>query len=184
MSEPTGAEALELYLDSEDESVATGWRIEDLTSADWALKRVGDLEREIAENEKVLTATVERAKARTEKLNARAANGVRFFTWALQAYAEAHRGELIAGKKKSRALLHGVLSWRKTGGGLVVTDETRLLEWARAHSRIRVKESPALDEIKKDFKDAGVVPDGMDVEPEGEKFVAKPVALEDVRPEL
>jgi len=175
----SGAAELEAYLDEEREEAQTGWRVENLIDADWCLKRIANLQREIAENEAIEAAHIQRLKLRTLALNERVARGVRFFTGAIQAYAEQHRPELCPGKKKSRALAHGSIGWRKVGGGLTVTDQAKLLEWAKAKSPegglVRVKEEPALALIKTVFETTGEVPDGTEPNPERDEFQVKPL---------
>ena len=171
-------DAVEEYQDEEMPEARPGWHIGDLGALDWALSRVADLEREMAENERLAALAIERIRLRTLKLNERAARGVQFFSGRIREYAELHRAELLGGgKKKSRALVHGTVGWRKKGGGLSVTDVEALLAWARAQpveaELLRIKEEPALSAIKKHYAATGEVPDGCDVEPEVEEFTLK-----------
>lgn len=167
----------ESYIDDEEPAVSNVWTIQSLEDADWALKRIGDLEQEVAENQKVFDKALLRLKLRQAQLSKRANSGIAFFTFKLQAYAEAHRAELIKGKKKSRALLHGSLGWRKTGGGLEVTDKEALLVWARAQpvesELLRITEAPAIANLQKHFKETGEVPPGTEPKPEVDVFTLK-----------
>lgn len=168
--------ARDVYVDEVEPSVTEVWCVSDLTSADWALSRLADLEREQAENRALEAAAISRIKLKAELLNEKLGRGVAFFRSRIEAYAETHRAELLGGgKKKSRALLHGTIGWRKTGGGLEVKDEAALLAWAQSQPAesgvLRIKESPALDEIGKAFKRTGEIPPGMDVKPEVEKLI-------------
>ena len=178
----SGVAELEAYLDEESPEVNERWHVESLVDADWALKRICDLEREIAENQAIEAANIERIRARTATLNERAERGVRFFTAAIQAWAERHRAELCPGKKKSRALAHGSIGWRQTGGGLSVTDEAKLLEWAKAQPKewgvLRVKEEPALGVIQKVCEASGEVPPGTEPKEKRDEFQAHPMKLE------
>lgn len=158
--------------------VTDAWHIQDIPTADWALGRVCDLEREIAENEAVADLAISRIHLRTQALNARAQRGVEFFKGRIAAFAESHREALLGGgKKKTRSLLHGSISWRKSGGGLQVQDKEALLDWARLQPAelgfVRIKEEAAVDEVKKAFKATGEVPPGCDVAPEGEEVIVK-----------
>ena len=174
----------ERYVDSEDDSVRDGyWRIENVQSLDWALSRIADLEREQAENAAIVEEHIQRLRLRLERLNAKAERGLRFFRSQVQAYADAHRHELLGGgKKKSRALPHGMVGWRKKGGGLTVVDREALLSWCRKQDvelgLIRIKEEPAVDEVKRAFKSLGEVPPGCDVEEEREELIIKTTSEE------
>lgn len=158
------------------------WSIQNLETADWALGRIADMQREIEENKVLEAAALTRVKLRAGLLNEKAMRGIRFFESRLQAFAEANRELLLkGGKKKSRDLINGVLSWRKTGGKLEVKDATALLEWARVQpvetGVLRITEAPALDEIKKLFKTTGELPPGTDISPEGEEFQVKATSM-------
>lgn len=165
----------------DDESghpVREGWRVENLSSADWALSRIADLEEELAENNVVLEQAMARIRSRTEKLNEQITKGITFFRSALAAYAHEHRDALLkGGKKKSRSLLHGSIGWKQAGGDLKVQDRDALLVWARTQpvekEFVRIKEEPAVDAVKRHFKLTGEVPPGCEVEPEREDFTVK-----------
>lgn len=171
---PLSENALLLEVDDVDE----GWSIRDLETADWALLRLADLEREVEENTRVTNVHISKLQQRCQALNQTVIRRTEFFRQALAAFAQTHRAALLgSGKKKSRALLHGTLGWRKTGGGLTVTDKEALLEWARAQpvelELVRVKEEPALPEIKRHFASTGELPPGTETSPEVEEFVVK-----------
>lgn len=156
-----------------------GWHIDSLADADWVLKRLADLRAEVEENKRIEEAAIARIKLKTQALNNRVERGVCFFESKLRDYAEQHRVELLkGGKKKSRSLLHGTLGWRKVGGQLRVVDPDALMQWAVQqpveNGFVRIKEEPAIDEIKRHFKTCGEVPPGMDVTPESEDFFVKP----------
>ena len=178
MSETSGADMLEAYLDDENEEVTVGWSVQSLADADWCLKRIADLQREADENTAIEALNIERLKLRTRALNKKALRGVEFFTGALMAYAEAHRGELLTGKKKSRARAHGTIGWRAVGGGLTVLDKEKLLAWAKSQPApdvlVRVTEAPAMDAIKALVEVTGEVPDGTEPNPKRDEFQAKP----------
>jgi phage host-nuclease inhibitor protein Gam len=174
----SGAEALEAYFDDEDSEVTEAWSVKSLADADWCLKRIADLQREADENTAIEALNNERLKLRTPALNKKCLRGVEFFTGALHAYAEQHRGELLTGKKRSRALAHGSIGWRSVGGGLTVLDKDKLLAWAKAQppdaGLVRTTEAPALDAIKALAEVTGEVPDGTEANPKRDEFQAKP----------
>lgn len=172
------------YLDEESEDVRPGWRIGSIDEADWALKRIADLKAEISENEAVIQAHIARLKVRLENLNSRAANGIGFFESRLREYAEANRGELLkGGKKKSRTLPHGSIGWRKKGGGFEVKDPVALLAWAQTQpvemGLVRIKEEPAIAQIKAYVEKSGELPPGTDLKEETEEFSVKTTEVSD-----
>lgn len=168
----------EAYQDEQDEKVSEAWMVTSLEECDWALSRIADLEAEQEENERIAAAAIQRIKDRLAGMNAKAERGVRFFSGKVQAFAERERDLLLkGGKKRSRELVHGVIGWRASRGGLKVTDEAKLLAWARAQpvesEVLRVKEEPALSVIGEHFERTGEVPDGMEPKEASEAFFVK-----------
>jgi phage host-nuclease inhibitor protein Gam len=167
-------ELVSLYVDEDRPEVREGeWKVEELSSADWALGRLGELEREIEVNESIAAQRIAEIEARTARLNARAKKGVDFFRAQLEAYAATHRTELLGtGSRKTRGLPNGSIGFRKSGGDLKTVDREALLTWAREQpvelELVRMKEEPCLNEIKKLAKEKSFVPPGMEKEPEGE----------------
>lgn len=161
---------------------ASDWRIETPADADWALERLGDFERQKKENVVIGQTRVEAILFRVSNLNDALEKKAAFFRQHLIAYAQAHRAELIIGKKKSRDFPSGTIAYRKTGGGLVVKDKSVLLDWARKQpvelNFVRIKEEPAVDEIKLASKTSGEVPEGMEYEPEAEVIKLEPKVAE------
>jgi len=158
-------------------AVPETWTIQDLATADWALSRIADLEREIAENESLAETAIARIKLRTELLNERASKGLAFFRSRIEGYAQANREHLIPGKKKTRSLLHGSISWRSTPERLKVVDASATLTWAQTQpieaGLIRIKEEldkPALNAL---FKSTGEMPPGTELEPAKEELQIK-----------
>ena len=157
----------ERYIDTEDDTVRDGWRIENVQSLDWALSRIADLEREQNENAAIVEEHIQRLKLRLDKLNAQAERGLKFFRSQVQAFAEQHRAELLGGgKKKSRALPHGTVGWKKVPAKAVLQDKDALLAWARSQpvedEVIRIAEEPAWAVIKKRIEATGEVLPGTD----------------------
>ena len=177
-SAPIGEAPSPAYRDEENEAVDETWSIKDLPTADWALSRLGALEREMAENQAIATAAVERILLRTDKLNATARRGAEFFRRVLATYAEQHRPELLgSGKKKSRALLHGSLGWRSRAEKLEVVDGEVVLAWAQMQpvetGVLRIKEELDRKALAALFKKTGELPPGTELEPASEDFYIK-----------
>lgn len=166
------------YVDSDNESVREGWSISDLGELDWALSRVADLEQEKSENAAIVQQAIDRLKVRLERLNAQADRGLTFFQSRIQAYAEAHRAELLkGGKAKSRKLPHGTVAWKKVPAKATVADKDALLAWAKEQpvesGMVRFKEEAAWDRIKEHVETTGEDIPGVELKPEGETFTVK-----------
>lgn len=173
---------LESYVDDSDPQVAAKWRIKSLADADWALRRAGELQAEMDENNRILEEAIARLTLRNDNLNARIARGVSFFEWHLKRWAETNRAVLLkGGARKSRKFLHGSIGWRAKGGGFFVVDEAELLGWAQQQDPllgfVRITEKPAIDAIKEHAKRTGECPPGMDVREPDDVFEVKPHAL-------
>lgn len=177
------SELAELFadLDQLDAEKRGAWCVNSLEDADFALRRLGELQTEISENLRVEQANIDRIKLRTEALNKRCQRGVDYFAGKLREYVEAHRAELFKGKKKSRALLHGHIGTRLVGSGLKVVDAAKLLEWCAKQpvelEVLRVIQEPALAAIKEHSKHTGEIPDGMTLSAGEDEFYAKPINL-------
>lgn len=174
--------AAEGYQDEQDALVREGWRIEDMAAADWALRRLAELQRTVAENEAVLKASIERLKERTKRLNAQHERGIAFFEGKLREFAEPRKAELLTGKKKSRSLPSGDIGWRSVAEKLAVVDEAAAIEWARTQpvesELLRIKEEVNKAALAAHYRESGEVPPGCDVSPAREEFHVKPAAIE------
>jgi phage host-nuclease inhibitor protein Gam len=163
---------IEGYEDEQEPSVRGPWRIDSLSDADWALSRLAECEAEADEIERQAEATIQRVRARAAELKAKAERGAGFFRFKLLEYAEAHRADILHGKKKSRDFLHGRIGWRKAGGGLAVTDKEALGAWLRAQpiesGLYRVKVEPEMAAIQAVFRETGEVFPGCEPKPETE----------------
>lgn len=164
------------YQDDENPAVQDGWKVDSISSADWALARIASLEMQMEQNKAILAERIAEARDRTKKLNESLERGVRFFRAHLAVYASTNRDALLGGGKgKTRKLLHGYIQFKKAGGDLKLLDEKALLAWAREQpvelEFVRIIEEPAISEIKAHFKTTGEVPDGMELQPEREDVV-------------
>jgi phage host-nuclease inhibitor protein Gam len=177
----TGPPELQGYED-EESGRTLAWRIEDLASADWALRRLAECEAEIDEIVSQAAAAVKRIEERRDALTAKEQRGGAFFHFKLTEYAERKRGELLHGKKKSREFLHGKIAYRTKPERLEVTDPAALEAWLLAQpveaGLYRMKVSPEMRALQDRFKTTGEVPPGMDVVPESESITVEAVAPE------
>lgn len=164
------------YADAEDFEVKAGWRITDLGSADWALRRLGELRREVDELQEMKDAAMARLEVKYAKLRSQAESGCAYFATQLEVWAEENRSRLIPGKAKTRKLLHGSVGWRSAPARLEVTDSDALLVWAVSQPNpglVRVKKTPAIDAIQKLHKETGEIPPGTSLIDAAELFVVK-----------
>lgn len=162
----------------DDEMPVDAWRIDDLSTADWALKRIQELQMETEEITAVELQRIAEINARAKKLRERAERGIAFFEAKLREFAETHRDLLLkGGKQKTRNLIHGSIGWKKKPGTPRVADENTLLTWAIRQPPekgfLRVIEEPAWDVIKQHVKLTGEVPPGVEVTEDEERFVVK-----------
>jgi phage host-nuclease inhibitor protein Gam len=175
------------------ETTEAGWSIGSLSELEWAMERLAALQKKYAENEALARQALERFQREcVDPIQHPLESAAARMEQAILAYMAEHRAELLAGgKKKSRDLLGGTVGWRKVGQNLVVTDEEACLEWARAQGNpdlLRVKVEVSKPALKAHLDATGEVPDGCEIEPEGEVAFVKPapavLAIGDVTPLL
>lgn len=171
------------YEDSENPEVrGGGWQITTIQSADWALLRLAECEAEATEIDRQAEAAIRRVRERADALKAKAARGASYFTFKLMEYAERSRGEIVKGKKKSRDYLHGRIGFRKKGGKLRVTDKDALRDWLVTQpvesGLYRMSIEPEMRALQEACKADGIVPPGMEWEPEYEDITIEAQAPE------
>ena len=142
------------------------WQIDSVETLDWALEQLATARRQIAEARRLHEAAMARLEARLRAATATHQRSAEYFEASARAYAEEHRGELLTGKAKSRALPNGTIGWRRTGGGLRVVDEEAAMTWALStDSRfVRTRQELNKAEVNALFKSTGEVIPGCDVE--------------------
>ena len=122
------------------------------------------------------------AKARLDAwLNSREEaidSGVAYVKAEMERDATVHRAELVKGRSKTIDLPNGTISWRKSGGRLVVTDKEALAQWCVEEGPdkglYRVRTEADLVKVQQLFKATGVIPVGCEYEPEVESISIKP----------
>ena len=151
-----------------------GWKIENVSSLEWALGRLAELK---ARNEAIDAAATEarkRVEARAEQLTAKVNRGIAYFTAHIEKYATEHRDEILGGgKAKSREFIHGTVGWRKRSGRLVVVDDQALRGWLVEQgddTLYRVKIEPEMQLLQARFRSDGVIPPGCEFVADTEKF--------------
>ncbi len=173
---PLGAtDAIEAYQDEQDEGVqGLAWRVTDLSTADWALRRVAECEAEAAEVDRQAEAAIAQIEARRAELKTKAARGSDYFRFQLTRFAEEQRDSLLTGKKKSRDLIHGRIQFRASPERLKVVDPKALSEWLAVQpveqGLYRVKIEPEMRALNDGLKCDGFIPPGCECEPSRESI--------------
>lgn len=162
---------------AEDTPEGSDWKCDNLEKADWALKRLGEIYEEVAVNEAIAEKHIWSVTERLKRVNAPLTKSVEFFRSVLVEFAESHRDEIVRGKKKTRELIHGKLSFRTKPGRLKVVDDAALLAWARARpveeGLVRIKEEVCLREVQEHAEKEQFLPPGMEWEPESQSIEVK-----------
>lgn len=165
------------YQDEEAPEVGGAWKVANIQDADWALSRLAQCAEEVEAIDRQLEAAIAKATARAEKLKAQARRGVSFFEFRLAEWAETHRGEIVRGRKKSRAFLHGTIGFRAAGGRLKVQDKDALEAWLLAQpiekGLYRMKVEAEMKALQEHFKATGEIPPGCEYDPEREDLQVK-----------
>lgn len=163
----------DVYEDAEDPRVGPGWWVRTRSDVEFALRRLGELEREKAGHVEAAATEIQRIENKRDALTARTDRGVAYFSARLRLYLETNRAELIRGDRKSAQFLYGSLGYRKPKLKLEVKDEAAFLAWCKSIGAVKVEETPKLDEAKKHIKTTGEVPEGAVVVEGQDEFYAK-----------
>lgn len=155
------------------------FRIEDLSSLNWAMRKLTAIEAKKAEVNTLANDEIERIehyrKSELEKL----ADSEDFFKTLIQDYASRKRSE--DPKYKSEKTPYGSISFRKQQPKWIYDDQALVdfLEENDHHELIRVKKEPVKTEIKKLFKvDNGLVVDEHGQIVEGIRVEEQPDTLD------
>jgi phage host-nuclease inhibitor protein Gam len=152
------------YEDDDDPTVKGAWEVTTLASADWALRRKGECEVEIAEAEAMRRAAIDEINRRADALVERAKHGAAFFDFKLVQWMERNRTTIVHGTKKSRALVYGTVGWRNHPRRLEIMDKKALEEWLRLQpvesGLARWKVEPEMRALQERYLAEGVVPPG------------------------
>ena len=163
-----------------------GWKIENVSSLEWALGRVAQLKERYTAIEDAATEARNRVAARAEQLVGKVNRGIAYFTAHIEKYATEHRDEILGGgKAKSREFIHGTVGWRKRSGRLVVVDDQALRGWLVEQgddTLYRVKIEPEMQLLQARFRSDGVIPPGCEFVADTEKFYMEPFDPERMLP--
>jgi len=150
------------------------FEVTDMLAADWALSKIGMCEGKMSQRTAFAIEQKERIDIWLAKENSKEAVLVDFLAEKLHPWL---RQELQDEKKKrSISLPSGKIGFRKTGGGIDITDEEKALKWAKEYCEeaVKVKESVLKTPLKKHLESTGEIPDGCDSLPTVDKFYVDP----------
>lgn len=174
-------EAEQEPLDADALATEGAWSPRSLRDVEWSLECIGESEAEIAAIEAQEADAIARIRQRVARIKESAERRASYFRGRVAEWAESHRAEILAGKKKSRELVAGVIGWRKKGGRLRVVDKAALAEWAAAQpvelGLFRVKVEPEVAEIQKHAKASGEIPPGCEWEEEHDEIHIEAASL-------
>jgi hypothetical protein len=147
--------------------VAPEFRITDKDSAEWVVRK-------IAEERAHIQRTREWADKEIDRATREEAWLLRRFGAELEFWASKN----LPKKRKSLDLPSGTVGFRKQPARLVVDDEPKAMEWARAHAPAAVVVVPATERLSKsalsdECKRTGEIPDGARWQDERDSFYVK-----------
>ena len=157
-----------------------GWSIKNSNDVNFAFRCINENQAEAEDIKAQARAARDAIDAREAELLAKLQPRIAFMTAKLVEYAEANKGSLLIGKKRSHEFLGGTVSWRKKAAKVVVTDKPTLVEWLSQNgdpTLMRVKVEPDLRAIDDMIQKTGVLPPGLDLEPESETLTVTATAL-------
>lgn len=175
-------ESLQKYLDKQEQVESEKFKVTDESSANWALRKIAQMEKQIEANNELAVAEEEKIEAWRKSVNDTAQNSIDFFQSYLAEYAMSLKKENP--KFKTLKLPNGQLSFRKQQPKWDLDDEKVLktLKETGNDDLIKVTEKPKIAEIKKAFKahgtkainpETGEVVEGITIVEQPEKFGVK-----------
>ncbi len=172
---------LQEFLDQEVQ-VNEGYKIEDDSNANWALRKIKQHQQQIQNNNALAQAEIEKIESWEQQENDKVQQSIDYFQGLLAQYAMKKREE--DPKFKSQKLPHGNIGFRKKPAKWNYDDNT-LLETLKSNNMtdfINVTEKPNKSTIKKAFQvvngkvvnpETGEYIDGITVEEQGKDFTVK-----------
>lgn len=152
--------------------------IENKSSADWAIEKIAEAQREIEENNDYVNSQIEKTRLYQQEINEVHQNTIDFFEGHLQLFLKSQGA-------KSMKLINGNIGFRARQSKFVMNDTDTLiktLESSNLNDLIRVKKEPALNEIRKQYSvvdgklvhnDTGEILDGIEAVDQDDSFNLK-----------
>lgn len=157
---------------------ATEWRIEGRDTLEWAMGRLAEDAEEIRRINAEVDKAIARVKARGDELRAKVQKRGAFLNAKVEEYARTHRKELLTGKSKTAALIHGEIAYRTTPEKVAVENEAVALEWCRSQpiesDLVRVTYEINKKALNDYVKSSGSIPPGCAIVPESETITIRP----------
>lgn len=153
---------LQLAEIEEVQEVQQGFRVTDKGNAEWCVRKVQALNVQIAENNALASAEIERVKTWQESENRKAQDDINYFTGLLEQYMrEIHEHD---SKTRSIKLPHGVIRLKKQQPEFKM-DEDKTLKWLKENypDKVKVVEDFSKADVKKIVKETGEVWDGLEI---------------------
>jgi hypothetical protein len=159
------AERYAEYLEQQhSDGEATEFTIDDEQKANWALRKLRELEQEKKQNEEFARREKEKIDAWLEQENSKIDRLIEFFEGKLAVFADQIKQENP--KFKSKRLPNGSFGYRKEPDKLIVQDEEKLIVSLELNGRddlIKIKKLPDKRLMKKTLT---VISDGRVIDPE------------------
>ena len=171
--------SLHEFLDEQEQIKNDSFVVDDENKANWTLRKIKQYKDKIADNNALAQAEIDKIERWNNEVNEQAQSSIDYFTSLLTSYALNKRAE--DPKFKSLKLPNGRIGFRKSQPKWVYDNEKVIetLEKANLTDFIRVTKAPSKAEIKKAFEvvgdkvvnpDTGEVIEGIEIEPQDDKF--------------
>lgn len=134
-------------IDTNEEAVAESWQVDDLASAEWAMRKVAKATKEIADIDAAAQQWHQEIDDWRDKVAKRPNQTIEFFSEHLARYARKARE--ADEDNKTLVLPSGEVRTRSSKEKIIVADKTAVLEWARtaAPEAIKITESLLVSEL-------------------------------------
>src|SRR5690625_439582 len=173
---------LQDFLDENEGTSDDGFRVENDQAANWALRKIGQLNDQIDDNNALAQSEIDKIEQWNKEVNSTINNSIDYFQSLLAQYAADKKAE--DPKFKSLKLPNGNFGFRKRQPKWNYDNEkvVQALEKAEMNDLIRVKKEPAKADIKKAFAvndgqvinpQTGEVIEGITIEEQADSFTLK-----------
>jgi len=175
-------QSLQNYLDEQEQVEKEAFTIQDDQAANWALRKIGQMQKQIEDNNALAVAEIDKIEAWNKQENKKSQDSIDYFQGLLSYYAL--KKKKVDPEFKTLKLPNGNLSFRSQQPKWNLDEEKviKALKESDAKDLIKVTEKPMLAEIKKAFEvnkgkavnpETGEVIEGITIEEQPEKFGVK-----------
>lgn len=158
-----------------DEAPEEEFSISNLNALGWLIRRIGELEKQIAEIEEAKRQEIEEITERAAFIAQPFRHQILYFMEKYTPQAEAFvKGQIKGRKAKSVPTLWGRAGFRKSRAGVRITDAEEALAFAKSHDiPTKVTESILKRPLLNHIEETGEVPTGTEYVPSEERFYVK-----------